>query len=198
MSIYEGLPRSPFVDLTVKVLTMGDVETLQRFYRQNPDYAFAVTGEPPTDKDAEEDINASLPDGWAYSQKWFIAYVNGSGEIEAVVDVVADLLASSVWHIGFFMIARHRYGSGDAQTLLASLASWITGHGGRWLRLGVVVGNHRAERFWEKQGFQQVCLRHKVPFGWRTNTVRVMVKPLAGEAMNKYLRLVERDQKDSG
>ena len=52
----------------------------------------------------------------------------------------------------------------------------------------------RAERFWVRQGYQQVRLREGVEMGRLTNSLRVMVKPLGGHTVEDYLRLVERDR----
>ncbi|MES1191262.1 MAG: hypothetical protein ABUS47_09310 [Steroidobacter sp.] len=62
--------------------------------------------------------------------------------------------------------------------------------------MGVVKGNAKAERFWEKMGYMQVWERHYVPSGIQVNTLRVMVKPLAGGALRDYLLKVKRDNPD--
>jgi GNAT superfamily N-acetyltransferase len=112
-------------------------------------------------------------------------------------NVVSDLLAPTVWHIGTFIVATSRHRSGDAQALYQELESWARGNGARWLRLGVVSGNARAERFWERQGFAQTRLRVGVNMGTLSNTVRVMFKALAGGSLQDYLALVERDRPDA-
>jgi len=60
--------------------------------------------------------------------------------------------------------------------------------------LGVVEGNTRAERFWEKAGFVQVRKRYSVEMGNLVNTLRIMAKPLAGGTLAEYLALVSRDR----
>jgi len=61
-------------------------------------------------------------------------------------------------------------------------------------RLGVVRGNTRAERYWESLGYVQTRTREGVQMGKLTNTVRVMVKPLAGGTIEEFLSLVPRDR----
>jgi bisphosphoglycerate-dependent phosphoglycerate mutase len=65
--------------------------------------------------------------------------------------------------------------------------------GARWLRLGVVEGNTRAERFWQTLGYSEVRRRSGVMMGSRNNTVRALVKPLAGSSLADYLLRVPRD-----
>ena len=56
-----------------------------------------------------------------------------------------------------------------------------------------MTGNTRAERFWEKLGYREVRRREGIEMGKRVQTVRVMVKPLAGGSLPAYLALVARD-----
>jgi len=62
------------------------------------------------------------------------------------------------------------------------------------MRLGVVVGNTRAERFWSRCGFLPVRLREGYVIGRQTNVVAVLVKPLADRTLQDYLALVARDR----
>jgi hypothetical protein len=65
------------------------------------------------------------------------------------------------------------------------------------MRLGVVKGHHRAERFWERRGYSKVRIREGLAMGRRTNDVRVMIKALYNQPTADYFALVERDRPDS-
>jgi GNAT superfamily N-acetyltransferase len=191
-----SLPLSPIATLRTVELGLDDEALLQRFFDDNPAYFNAVHGEPANPKEALEEIQAQPPAGWSFTKKWMIGYVDPSGSLAAMAIVVTDLLAPGVWQIGLFIVATVRHGSGDAQRLHQGLERWALNHGARWLRLGVVRGNARAERFWEALGYTQVRLREGMPMGKRTNTVRVMVKPLDGSSIDEFLSLVPRDRPD--
>lgn len=64
-------------------------------------------------------------------------------------------------------------------------------------RLGAVVGNTRAERFWPKAGYIEVRQRQDIDTGARHNDLRVFAKPLAGGSIAHYLERVPRDRPDS-
>ena len=192
--MHPGLPPPPLPELQVIELGADSVPVLQRFFEANPLYFLSVNGEPPQPTEAHEEINEDLPTGWQYTKKWVLGFADSSGSLVAMANVVSDLFAPSVWHVSTFIVATSRHGRGDAQVLYRSLESWAHGNGARWLRLGVVHGNIRAERFWERQGFIQVRLRSGVSMGKLTNTLRVMFKSLAGGSMPEYLALVERDR----
>jgi len=110
--------------------------------------------------------------------------------------VIAGLLADSVWHIGLFIVATPLHGGGTARLLYESLEMWMRRQGARWSRLGVVEGNLRAVRFWEKAGYVDLRKR-KVELGKQVNVVRVMAKPLTDGTLSEYLSLVSRDRPES-
>ena len=106
-------------------------------------------------------------------------------------------LAEGVWHIGLFIVATSLHGSGTAQALYAELESWMRARGGRWARLGVVEGNVRTERFWERMGYVEVRRRLGVEMGNKISTLRVMAKPLGNCTLSEYLGVVARDRPES-
>ena len=78
----------------------------------------------------------------------------------------------------------------------AELEAWARASGADWLRLGVVEGNLRAERFWASRGFVPLRTRGGYRTGSRTNVICTMVKPLNGGSLARCLELVERDRPD--
>jgi RimJ/RimL family protein N-acetyltransferase len=188
------LPKPSVVGVTCVELTADHVDILQRFFEGNPFYFESVMGEPAQPGEADEEIHGELPTGWPFTKKWFIGYVNEDGALVAVASIVSDLLAKGVWHIGLFIVASSLHGTGCAQSMYDSLEAWAQYNGAHWLRLGVVADNPRAERFWQRQGFIQVRTREDVSMGKRINTIRVLIKSLAQQPLERYLAIVERDR----
>jgi len=188
------LPPSPIPTLRTTELTPDDEPLLQRFFEENPEYFIAAYGEPPGPQEAHAAIHDELPAGWSFTRKWLVGYVDEAGSLVAMANVVTDLLAKDVWHIGLFIVATARHGTGDAQALHEGIERWARDNGAKWLRLGVVRGNARAERYWESLGYIQTRTREGMQMGKLTNTVRVMVKPLAGGTIEEFLSLVPRDR----
>ena len=191
------LPQSPIPSLHMMELTSGHESFLQQFFEANSAYFFAVQGEPARPNEGHEEIHSQLPDGWRFTKKWVIGYLDESGSLMAVANIISDFIAAGVWHIGLFMVATSLYGTGTAQTLYHGLESWARSDGAEWLRLGVVKGNGRAERFWESLGYLQVRTRDGFQMGQQINTLRVMYKPLAGGTREQYLSLLERDRPET-
>jgi len=193
-----AIPHSPVQDLHTIELTDEHESLLQRFFEANPEYYLLAYGEPAGPGEALREIHEPLPEGWPYTKKWLIGYRDVSGELVAMANVVSDLLAPRVWHVGYFLVATSSYGSGLANTLYEGLERWMRDSGAEWLRLGVLACNPRGDRFWTRHGYTEVRRALNVPYGSRTHTLSVRFKPLAGGTIEEYLRLVVRDARESG
>lgn len=192
------LPASPVPDLRTIELTPDREALLQRFFEANPQYYEFCHGEPPGPGEAHEEIHGEVPAGWSFTKKWLIGYLDATGEMVAMANMVSDLLAPKVWHVGYFLIATSRHGTGLAHELYGGLERWAVENGAHWLRLGVVVGNVRGERFWASHGYLETRTRTGVVYGKRTNTLRVLYKPLAGGTLEEYRALIPRDEPEAG
>ncbi|QJR16052.1 GNAT family N-acetyltransferase [Usitatibacter palustris] len=175
----------------------GDIPVLQAFFERNPEYCIAVGAQPPTPDEARDEITILPPAGYPYDKRWLIGFVDANGEFVGMANVLVNLFAAGVWHIGLFIVATSMHGRGNARAIYEDLEAWMRAGGARWSRLGVVMGNARAERFWERNGYLDVRKRHGVTIGKQDNTLRVMAKPLAGGEIAHYLTLVARDHPDA-
>jgi len=173
------------------------VPRLQAFLDANPEYHLLVTGEPPAAGEAATEFAARPPEGWPYTKRWLLEIVDGDGSIVAIADLISDLLAPRVWHVGLFVVATRLHGQGIAARRYAALEAWMRAARAEWLRLGVVAGNLRAERFWRALGYREVRTRTGIVMGQRTNTLVVLVKPLADGAFDDYFARVPRDIADA-
>jgi GNAT superfamily N-acetyltransferase len=187
-------PLSDASKMRVVPLSLADETELQHFFEQAPDYFIAVNGEPATPTEARDELLGGLPAGWSCSRMYWLGYRDACGQLVAVVNIAADLLAAGVWHIGLLLVHTRWHGTGLARRLHADLEAWAARRGAQWLRLTVVVGNAKAERFWPKVGYVQVRTREGITMGRQVNTVSIQVKALAGGRVDEYLERVERDR----
>ena len=178
-------------------LDAAQIPRLQQFYESNPEYHLTVGGAAPRPNEAREEFESLPPAEWPYEKRWMLGFMDDDGSMVGMASVISHLFAAGIWHIGLFVVATTLHGRGAAQILYGHLESWMRGNGARWVRLGVVEGNLRAERFWEKSGYLDVRKRHGVETGKRVNTLRVMAKPLANGSLSEYLAVVARDRPDA-
>ena len=180
--------------IRVVELHAGDAGELQCFFDQAPEYFIAVNGEPASPTEAHEELQGCLPAGWRCSRMYWLGYRDAQDSLAAVVNIAADLLAVGVWHIGLLLVHTRLHGTGFARQLHADLEAWAVRNGAQWLRLTVVVGNTKAERFWPRLGYVPVRTRDGVAMGRQVNRVSIQIKALAGGRVEDYLALVERDR----
>ncbi len=178
-------------------LTPVDAPSLQAFFHANPEYFLAVTGAPALPTEAHDEIVTPPPADFAWTDRWVMAFTNREGATVAMANVTSDLPAPGVWHIGLFIVATPAFATGLAAELHDALLDWARARGARWMRLGVVAGNERAERFWRRRGYVETRVRDGIAMGARVNSVRVMVRPLDGGRVDDYLALVARDRPDA-
>ncbi len=188
-----ALPSSPIAGITTIELSADRAPLLQAFFDENPAYFLATSGEPAGPGEALEENTSTVPANMSFSKKWVIGYADDQGKLVAMANVITDLLATSIFHIGTFIVATSRHGSGDAQVLNRGLEDWARANGAAWMRLGVVEGNARAERFWASVGYRKVRARPGIEMGSRTVTVQNMVKPLLAGSLEQYFTLAPRD-----
>jgi GNAT superfamily N-acetyltransferase len=180
-----------------RVLGQGDVAELQCFFDANPEYFLSVDGEPPARDAAAHELVDVPPAGMRYRAVLLLGVSDGeapSGALAAMATVVEGFFSEQVWHLGLFIVATALHGGGAAHAIHGALERWMRQRGAAWIRLGVVAGNARAERFWERSGYVETRRRGPIAMGRRTNLLRVMVKPLAGGSIDEYLDLVQRDR----
>jgi len=173
-----------------------DIAVIQQLYDANPEYSRMVLGRAPRDGDAHDDFYDRPPAAFPMGRKFMLGFVDAEDELLGVAEIVSDLFAQSVWHIGFFLLATNQHGNGLAHQLYEAIELAARTNGAQWLRLGVVADNLRGVRFWQRCGFQQVRVREDYAPGERQHTLQVMVKALSRGDVPEYLALVPRDRPD--
>lgn len=181
-------------DVRVDVLQASGVERLQAFFEANPAYFVMIGGAPAAPGEAQTEFNDRPPPAMGHRWAGTLAFDATDGQMQAVAQVVADLMVPGVWHIGLFIVDARLHGSGAAARLYGGLEGWIRSQGAQWLRLGVVEANPRAARFWQRMGYTELRRRPGQVFGQLTHTVCVLAKPLAARGLDEYLALVARDR----
>lgn len=180
-------------DLRAQELEAHDVPLLQALFDANPGYFKSVNGREAHADEAQREFDEEPPPHLSWSRRWFLGLFEPDGSLAGVTIVVSDLCAPRVWHVALFLLATRLHGNGAAQSTFDALQAWVQDQGAQWLRLGVVVANARARRFWQRQGFQDLRLRQGMDTGGAVNDIVTCCKPLAGGSIDAYLALVPRD-----
>ena len=174
-------------------LQVASSDRVQAFFDANPEYWVRVFGNPPGPDDARKLFERVPPGSMTWRSKHVLEIAAADGSVGAIADVITDLEAPAVWHLGLFIAATRLHGTGETASLYRVLEGWMRQGRAEWSHLGVVVGNIPAERFWAKMGYTEVQLRKGVEMGARVVDLRRMVKPLAGGTIAGYRAIVPGD-----
>ncbi|MGH6609779.1 MAG: GNAT family N-acetyltransferase [Burkholderiaceae bacterium] len=181
-------------EFVVKQARREEMPELQIFSEANPEYWLLTHGHPPAADDAIRGFESNPPPDMRYSEHLqFLVRSVPTMKIVGQIDVATDLRATGVYHLGFFMTATNMHGTGFSQRLYRAYEQWAVERGARWLRLGVVQANARAEAFWRNLGYVEVRRQVDYVLGDLSHVLLVMVKPIAGETLRDYLEVVPRD-----
>ncbi len=185
-------------DVRVHALQPSGIGRLQAFFDANPAYFVMIGGAPAAPDEAQREFSDRPPPEMSHRWIGTFAFDAADGRMQAMAQVVADLMVPGVWHIGLFIVDAGLHGSGAAARFYAGLEDWIRAQGALWLRLGVVEANPRGMRFWRRMGYAELRRRPGQVFGRLTHTVCVLAKPLAARGLDEYLALVARDRPEPG
>jgi GNAT superfamily N-acetyltransferase len=191
------LPLFESAGLYGRQLAVREIPLLQALFEANPEYFLSVNGRLANRDEAQTVFDELPPPHLSFTRRWVVGLFDRSHDLVGVAVVVSDLGAAGVGHIALFLLATRLHGQGVASPIYAALESWLLKDGANWLRLVVVQGNRKAERFWSKHGFREARSRIGVDTGGRVNDVSVLVKPLGEAQIAEYLQLVPRDRPDS-
>jgi len=183
--------------LRVMELHEHDAPLLQVLFEKNPEYFWICNGRAPMPDQALEEMRSVPPSEMTYSKKYVIGLFNNLSELVGMTIVFSNFIANHVWLISEFIFDKSLHGTGITQQFYQQLESWMQKNGAEWIRLGVVQGNTKAERFWNKVGYIQLRERINVPSDMQVNTLRVMAKSLTECSFGEYLLLVPRDRQDA-
>jgi GNAT superfamily N-acetyltransferase len=179
-------------------LQRHEVPQLQRLWDENPLYFQTVNGRNARPGEALEEFDERPPANLSWREHWMLGLFGSDGarhgELLGTIVVVSDLVAAGAWHLALLWLPSAKHGSGLAQASYDALERWAEAQGARWMRLACVVGNTRAERFWERQGFVELKRWQDFDTGGRLNAMRVMLKPLGANTLEQYLAAVPRDR----
>lgn len=188
---------APFAAAGVAARTLGpaDLPALQALFEACTDFFEFSNGVPPPPDAAAVEFAERPPPHLPYSRHWTVGLLDAeAGRLHGALIVVADLGVAGVWHLALMLVHPAQRGSGLAPRALRALEDWARADGAGWLRLGVIRGNTRAERFWAACGFTETRQRALTDALGRERATRVLVKPLAGGTLEDYRAQVPRDR----
>ena len=152
------------------------------FCRQCSDFFTLVAGQSLA-AEAARHLLESRPLGVEPAQKHVIGF-NRSGEIVAIVDLLAGFPREAEWYVGLLLLAPTERTRGLGTAVWNAMEVWIGAAGGRQIRLIVQEQNPAAARFWRSVGFTangevEQVLATRTNLCWRFEKQLTAPSPLA-------------------
>lgn len=136
-------------------LGSDDAPAVQDLYARCSDYHVLEEGIP-TRPGAAEHLLTALPPGKQPADKYVLGIYAPEGALVGVLDLIRDFPGRNEWWLGLLMLDPGARASGLGKRLYRGTTRAITGLGGTAVHLGVLEQNAAAERFWRRQGFQEL------------------------------------------
>lgn len=133
----------------------ADGAILQDLYVRCSDYHELEEGIP-TRPGAAEHLLTALPPNKVLRDKFVIGLQTSEGRLIGVLDVIHNYLGEREWWLGLLMLEPEMRASGLGGQLYRAVARAVEGRGGTSIYLGVLEQNASAERFWRRQGFEEL------------------------------------------
>jgi GNAT superfamily N-acetyltransferase len=164
MPAHDTVPATAVDGLSTREPAAAHAPLLQRFF----DDDLPASSRRPARRTRSRNSTACRPPAGVHEEMGS-GWSDADGRLAAMAEAIGDLLAPGVRHVGLFIVATSRRGRGDAQALVGEPEARARGKGAQWLRLDVVAGNTRAERFRAARGLVAMRTRGGCRTGPRDN-----------------------------
>lgn len=159
---------------SIRRLKPSDAAELQDLFERCTDYHEMHEGFA-TRPSAGADELAVLPPGKALEDKFSIGIYESTGPLIAYLDIIRDYPAVNEWWIGLLMLDPKARANGLGSHIFEATQNWVFSQGGHSIHLAVLEENIGGERFWRRQGFEEVRRQaYTSATGKKTSRVIVM------------------------
>jgi GNAT superfamily N-acetyltransferase len=121
----------------------------------------------PAKSSAAQDLFEARPDGIDNNDKVILGIFDASDQLAGVFDLIKSFPNSRTLMLGLMLLDPSCRGKGYGSMAYEILEEWAVSESFNKIRIGVLFGNERGLKFWEKTGFVKTgevkeYLSHKV------------------------------------
>jgi GNAT superfamily N-acetyltransferase len=161
-------------EVDMRLLTESDVPALQGLCENCVDYFEHIQGYPAGKQEAQS-ILACLPEGKDRGDKYLVGiFQPTTHELIGVIELIRDWPHAGEWLIGLMLIEPAQRGKKVGEKAYTALSAWCKAQGAESMRVAVVETNHKAMKFWLRQGFSEIDSKPNQVSGNRTYTIVVL------------------------
>jgi RimJ/RimL family protein N-acetyltransferase len=145
---------------TVCRLTPEDAPDLQDLFERCSDFHELSEGVP-TGPTAGADELLAKPEGKQLSDKHSFGIRARTGELIGYIELMRDYPAERQWWIGLLMLDPHSRAQGLGTRIHRAAMDFVGANGGTLMQIAVLEQNPAAQRFWQRQGYEEI---RRVPY----------------------------------
>lgn len=138
----------------LQILSINDLNSIKKLCESCSDYYIMSGGVLPTEEEINE-IFTDLPPNKKQQDKHLFG-VFKSNILVGIVDVVRDFPINDEWIIGLLLLKPNERGKGLGEKIHEVLIQWAKPLGAKSFRVGVIIENINAIRFWDRLGYIEI------------------------------------------
>lgn len=157
---------------TVRRLGQADAADLQSLFERCSDYVEIYSGVPPRPSEGADELGA-LPPGKEMHDKFSLGLYDSRRELVGFIDLMRNYPVENDWWIGLLMLAPAARDQGLGSRVYEAAQEWVRSRERRTIWILVLEENSKAERFWRRQGFEEV---RRGPFTAESGKAHTMIE----------------------
>lgn len=142
-------------DYVIRYLTLADTASVQSLYERCADYIELVTGNKPGPVAAQH-IFTELPAGKTYNDKLLIGIFTPDDKLIGIIDAIRNYPTEGEWYLNLLLLDPQERNRGLGEKIYHIFAEWAMMQGAQAISLTVLAQNTRAQRFWQRLGFEAI------------------------------------------
>jgi RimJ/RimL family protein N-acetyltransferase len=160
-------------DYFAKKLSLeDDLNLVQDLCKRCTDY-YEHCEQRPTPGTAAEDIFTELPPEKTLEDKYVIGIFNKDNKLIGVIEGVVNFPLGS-WFMGLMIIDPLYRNARLGENIFTKFKDWVQNSNLKEIRLGVIIENEKAIKFWKKLSFQEFKRLENYQIGDNETTVIAM------------------------
>ena len=141
-----------YKNFIIKDVSHNDQIKIQELCNSCVDYFLISQGKPATGNEAQEFLMA-LPPNKTYEDKINLGIINVRENLVGFVDLIRNYPQNGTWYIGLLLIDPKERRNGLGRYIIHEIIQLVKKNNGEKIKIGVLIENENALKFWESIGF---------------------------------------------